>query len=223
MQFIYHINSGEQTLIIKNELYKYLFGVRRHKKINNLNFRNMNDDKIYNYNIKSITKNSASLSLVSSQILVIEPKNKLHIAWCVIDAKDIEKQIPSLNELGVTKITFITCEYSQKKYKINFAKLNKILINSSQQSGRSNIIIIDICQSISNFLKLYPDTYLFNFSNNHINNNKNQIKTILIGCEGGFTNSEISHFEKSKIVGINSNLILQSKTAVIAVASNLLL
>ncbi|XPV54809.1 MAG: hypothetical protein ACNI3H_07545 [Halarcobacter ebronensis] len=55
------------------------------------------------------------------------------MAWCIVDPKTIEKELPYLNELGVRKITFISCDYSQKNFKLNFEKLEKILVNSSSQ------------------------------------------------------------------------------------------
>jgi 16S rRNA (uracil1498-N3)-methyltransferase len=124
--------------------------------------------------------------------------------------------------LGVDKVTFIYCQYSQKKYKINFDKLDKLLINSSQQSGRSDIIKIDICDSFQNFLSLYPNSYLFNFSSNHIDTKKSDIQTIILGCEGGFSDNEISLINKENIIGINSNIILKSETASITIASKIL-
>ena len=69
----------------------------------------------------------------------------------MVDPKIVEKSIASLNELGVDKITFIYCEYSQKNFKPNFEKLEKLLINSSSQCGRSSIIKLDSCNSLKEF------------------------------------------------------------------------
>jgi 16S rRNA (uracil1498-N3)-methyltransferase len=222
MQFTYHINSGNDTLIIDGDLHKYLFKVRRHDKNINIYFRNLKDSYIYEYKISSIEKKQTILSLVNSEQKIISSSLKLHIGWCIIDPKNIEKQIASLNELGVDKVTFIYCQYSQKKYKINFDKLDKLLINSSQQSGRSDIIKIDICDSFQNFLSLCPNSYLFNFSSNHIDTKKSDIQTIILGCEGGFSDNEISLINKENIIGINSNIILKSETASITIASKIL-
>jgi len=63
---------------------------------------------------------------------------------------------------------------------------------------------------------------MFNFSKNNISNSKNNIQTIIIGCEGGFSSDEIKQIDESKIVGINSNLILRSETAILTIASKLL-
>lgn len=221
MQFIFHTDAKNETLIIEAELHKYIFKVRRHDIEKELYFRNLKDKNIYKYKVLSIDRRKTTLGLISSKELIIEPSKKLHIGWCIIDFKSIEKNIASLNELGVTKITFIDCEYSQK-YKINYEKLNKLLINSSQQSGRSNIIELDSCNSLDDFLKENENSYMFNFSKNSIDDKKDNIDTIILGCEGGFSNNEIEKFEQNKIVGIDSNIILRSETAAITIASKIL-
>ncbi len=223
MQFTFHKNSGEQSLVIEAELHKYLFKVRRHSIEDNLYFRNLEDKNIYEYKIENIDRRKTTLELVSSKELIVEPKKELHIGWCIIDTKSIEKVIASLNEIGCTKVTFILCEYSQKQYKINFEKLEKLLINSSQQSGRSSIIELDSCNSFDEFIENYPDSYMFNFSSNNISSKKDDIKTIVLGCEGGFSQGEIDKFPKEKIVGIDSNLILRSETAILTISSKVLL
>ncbi|MBT3281257.1 MAG: 16S rRNA (uracil(1498)-N(3))-methyltransferase [Campylobacteraceae bacterium] len=222
MQFTYHINSGDPILTIDGDLHKYLFKVRRHDKNQNIYFRNLINNNIYEYKIDIVDKRKTTLTLVSFEEKTIQADKKLHIGWCVIDPKSIEKQIASLNELGIEKITFIYCEYSQYKYKVNIEKLEKLLINSSQQSGRSNIIQLEQCESLESFLEQNPASYMFNFSSNHIDTHKDDIDTIIIGCEGGFSNNEITNVDNSKIVGIHSNIILRSETAAVTVASKIL-
>lgn len=223
MQFTYHKDAGTQNLKIDGDLHKYLFKVRRHGQNENFIFRNLFDDYIYRYEVINISKKDANLVLLDSEKNIIENEVKLHIAWCKIDFKSIEKVLASLNEMGVEKITFIDCEYSQRNSKINFEKIEKILINSSQQCGRSSIIKIDTCESIDRFLELYPDTYMFNFSKNKIDTVKSQIKTIMVGCEGGFNSNEVDKFKSEKIVGITSSMILRSESAVSVVAAKIIL
>jgi 16S rRNA (uracil1498-N3)-methyltransferase len=223
MQYVYHENAGVDTLVIDGELHKYLFKVRRKDAQNDLIFRNLNDKYIYRYEVVNISKRDANLKLIDSEEKIVEPQKQLHIAWCKIDYKSIEKVIASLNEMGVSKITFIECEYSQRNIKINFEKLKRLLINSSQQSGRSSIIELDYCESLEKFRELFPDAYMFNFSQKQIDTCKTQIETIIIGCEGGFSQSEVEKFDSDKIVGINSDLILRSESAAMVVASKILL
>jgi 16S rRNA (uracil1498-N3)-methyltransferase len=223
MQFTYFQEAGKQSLKIDGELYKYLFKIRREKSDKEFAFRNLLDDNIYFYKVISINRRDAILELVGGEKKVLVPHKALHIGWCIIDPKNIENSIASLNELGVSHITFIRCQYSQKKYKINYEKLTKLLQNSSSQSGRSNIIKLDESNSISQFIKQYPNSYMFNFSSNNINSCKDKIDTIIVGCEGGFSEDELKYFSKDKIVGTRISTILKSETATLGVASAILL
>ena len=222
MQFFYHNQAGNKNLTINSELHKYIFKVRRHNIEEDLYFRNLEDDNIYLYRVTTINRRETNLILDSFEEKIIKPIKKLHIGWCLIDPKSVEKTIASLNEIGVSEITFIYCDYSQKQFKVNFEKLNKILYNSSAQSGRSDIIKLNVSNSLDDFLDKYPDSYIFNFSNNHISTQKDKIDTIILGCEGGFSKNELKEFNPNNIVGINSNLILRSETAVISIASHIL-
>ena len=223
MQFIYDINSGNNTLNIIDNNHKYLFKVRRSKINDIIFFRNFNDNFLYSYEIINIDKNNSLLQLKSREIKIIKAKKNLHIIWAIIDPKKIEKYIIFLNEIGVDKITFVYCEYSQRNFKVNIEKLNKILINSSQQCGRSNIIKLELIASLNIIFTLYKDIYILDFSSNIIDNDSKDIEKILIGCEAGFSNSERLLFNSSDILGFDSSLILQSQTAVISIASKILL
>ena len=223
MQFTYDELCGADIFEIKDETYNYLIKARRHKIDDEIYFRNLKDENLYLYKINFIDKKRAILNLVSSQNKVLLNDKKLHLGWCIIDPKIIEKYIASLNEMGIEKITFIYAEYSQKNFKINIEKLEKILINSSSQCGRSNIMKLEICKNLEQFLRENSDTYFLDFSTVCIDNKKDEIKTLVIGCEGGFSNKEREIFNKNNIVGFNSNLILRSETAIISASSKILL
>lgn len=223
MQFVYDKLAKEDTLDIKDENYNYIVKARRHKIGDILNFRNLEDEFLYSYKIISIEKKSALLSLISKESKVVENINKLHLGWCIVDPKTIYENIASLNELGVDKISFIYSDFSQKNFKINFEKLEKILINSSVQCGRSSIIKIDNYKNIDEFVKLFPNSFYLDFSNTYIDEKKDFINTIIIGPEGGFSNKERVKFDKDFIVGFKSNIILRSETATISLASKILI
>jgi 16S rRNA (uracil1498-N3)-methyltransferase len=223
MQFTYHPDAKIQFLQIENEIYNYLFKARRHKIDDKIYFRNLNDNFIYLYKVNSIDRKKAECELISSEEKIVENRKKLHIGWCIVDPKTVEKTISSLNELGVDKITFIPCDYSQKNFKINFEKLEKILINSSSQCGRSSIIKLEKSNSLEDFIKTYPNSFMLDFSENLIETKKDEIENIIIGCEGGFSKKERKSYDMFKIVGLDSNLILRSETATISVASKILI
>lgn len=223
MQFTYHAEAKNEIIKLENDSFKHLIKARRHKVGQEIAFRNLEDEFLYFYEIETIDRRSALLKLKSSKHNIVRPNKILHIAWCIVDPKTVEKELSYLNELGVAKITFIPCEYSQNNFKLNFEKMNKILLNSSQQCGRSDIIRLDTALSLEEFIKDNPDAYMLNFSQNLVEDNKNSIKTIIIGCEGGFSSKEVESFNKNKIVGFNTNLILKSQTAITAVAAKILI
>ena len=222
MLYLYHKEAGASTLTLTGEDHRYIFKVRRHKTGDTLYLRNLQDGYLYSYKILSLDKRSVLLSLQNKTALTIQSSKPLHIGWCVIDTKNIEKVLPSLNEIGVEKITFIYCKRSQKSFKPDFKRLQKILLNSSQQSGRSVMMELDIAESLKDFLKEYPQSYMLNFSQKTLSKDEN-ISTIVIGCEGGFDEEEVSLFEPEYIVGFDTPLVLRSESAACAVASKILL
>ncbi len=222
MLYLYHKEASKPQITLIGDEHRYIFKVRRHKVDDTLYLRNLEDWLLYCYLITHIDKRSVMLELQESQILEVKASKSLHIGWCVIDPKSIEKVLPSLNEMGVDKITFIYCKRSQKSFKPDFKRLEKILLNSSQQSGRSVMMKLDIVDSLEEFLTKYPHSKMLNFSQNRITSQSN-IETIVIGCEGGFSEDEVALFAKERIVGFDTPLVLKSESAVCAVASKVLL
>ncbi len=222
MQYLFVEQAGEPNLTLSGDEHRYLFKVRRHREGEVIALRNLKDEAIYFYHISSLSKKEALLSLEKSETLTIKAKRKLHIGWCVIESKSVEKVLPTLNEMGVDAITFIYCERSQKSFKLDFKRLEKILLNSSQQSGRSSLMQLAMAKDLNSFLEEHQDAVMLNFSDNRLSEHSD-IGTFVIGCEGGFTASEVALFKKEHIVGLDSPLILKSESAVCAVVAKLLL
>ena len=222
MLYLYHKEAGKPQLTLTGDEHRYIFKVRRHKAEDILYMRNLEDGLLHRYFITYIDKRNTILELQESKVLEVKAKSFLHIGWCVIDSKSIEKVITSLNEMGVEKITFIYCKRSQKSFKVDFKRLEKILLNSSQQSGRSEMMKLEMAEDLESFLTQNPQSKMLNFSENKIGSQSN-IDTIVIGCEGGFHEDETALFDADKIIGLDTPLVLKSESAVCAVASKLLL
>ena len=106
--YILHEDASKASFTIKGDLHKYIVKVRRHKIGDELYFRSKEDIKtLHKYEIVNVDGRSLDLHLVSSELLEVKSSKNLHIGWCVIDVKSIEKVLPSLNEIGVSKISFI--------------------------------------------------------------------------------------------------------------------
>ncbi len=219
MQFVYDERSGQERLKVEGELYHYIFKVRRHKKGEEIAFRNMEDGWLYFYRIDEVSRKDAWLSLIAKEHKEVLPKRFFHLIWCVIDPKSIEKALNSLNELGVAKITFVYCQRSQKNFKLRFDKLRKILINSSQQCGRSRLMELESAQSLDEVLKRYEDVVLIDFCKEKLKCSDN-IQRVCIGPEGGLTEEERQKF--SKVLGLDTPLVLRSETAALSVSAKVL-
>ncbi|WP_294952636.1 16S rRNA (uracil(1498)-N(3))-methyltransferase [Sulfurovum sp.] len=222
MQYLYNESAGTPQLILEGDDHRYIFRVRRHKTDDTLYLRNLKDGLLYRYRIVSMDKRTALLVLEESTALEVKARRVLHIGWCVIDPKNIEKVLPSLNEMGVAKITFIYCRRSQKSFKPDFKRLEKILLNSSQQSGRSVMMQLEMAENLKEFKEQYPQSKMLHFSENNFIGNSGP-GTIVIGCEGGFHEEEAALFDQDDIIGFDTPLILKSESAVCAAASKLLL
>ncbi|GIU01416.1 ribosomal RNA small subunit methyltransferase E [Sulfurovum sp. TSL6] len=222
MLYLYQKGAGQPQLTLLGDEHRYIFKVRRHKVDDTLYLRNLEDGLIHRYLITYIDKRSVILELQESQTLEIKAKAPLHIGWCVIDPKNIEKVLPSLNEMGVEKITFIYCARSQKSFKPDFKRWEKILLNSSQQSGRSVMMELNVAESLEAFIAENPQSYLLNFSEQTLSS-QSSIDTIVVGCEGGMTEDEVALFAPQRVIGFDTPLVLKSESAVCAVAAKILL
>ena len=219
MQFVYHPKAGETELLIEGEIYTYIFKVRRHKKGEEIALRNMRDGILYHYRIAQVTRRQAILTLVHQEHKEVAPQRFFHLLWCIVDPKIVEKTLPMLNELGVSKITFLYCVRSQKNFRLRLDKLQKILINSCQQCGRSRLMKLEVLASLEEAMARYEDIVLIDFSEEKLSCADN-IARALIGPEGGMTPEERERF--AMIKGLDTPMILRSETAAVAVASKVL-
>ena len=222
MLYLYNQQAGIPQLSLEGDDHRYIFKVRRHKVDDTLYLRNLEDGLLHRYIVTYIDKRTVMLELQASSTLNIEAKQSLHIGWCMIDPKSVDKVLPSLNEMGVEKITFIYCKRSQKSFKLDFKRLEKILLNSSQQSGRSKLMKLEMAESLEAFIVENPNCKMLNFSETNFIFNTT-LDTIVIGCEGGFHADEVALFRQENIVGFDTPLVLKSESAVCAVASKILL
>ena len=221
--YILHENAASRHLTLKGDLHKYLIKVRRHTEGDELSLRNKGDIKtLHRYKITNVDGRSLDLELISSKIEELQATKELHIAWCVIDSKSIEKVLPTLCEIGVSKISFIYCDRSQKNFKLDFKRFERIVEASMQQSGRTSFMKFDTYKNIAAFISEFSDTKVFDFSDNILSGDSD-FKRVLIGCEGGFSKDEKELLKAQEVFRLNTPMVLRSESAVIAVASKILL
>ena len=209
-------------LSLEGDAHRYLFKVRRHRTGELINLR-AGDDALYRYRITQLDKKTAHLRLEEQNTLPVFASKELHIGWCQIDPKNIEKVLPMLNEMGVASITFFPCARSQQHFKYDVSRMEKILLNSSQQCGRSRSMRLEQAESLETFITFHPEAYLLNFSRQSLPCDIATPLTIVIGPEGGVTEEEVALFSPESIVGLGTPMILRSESAAAAVAARVLL
>ncbi len=223
MMYLLNENAGDETLVLKGETHKYLVKVLRHGVGDKLQLRSKASiENLHLYEIVRIEGRSLTLQLLESQKNEVKPLKKLHIGWCVIESKSIEKMLPSLNEIGVDRISFIYCERSQKNFKLDFKRFERILEASMQQSGRTAMMELDTYKNLHQFITAFPDTKVFDFSDTILQGNSD-FERVLIGCEGGFSKEEKAFLQAQDVFRLDTPMILRSESAVMAVASKILL
>ncbi|MEN8145986.1 MAG: 16S rRNA (uracil(1498)-N(3))-methyltransferase [Campylobacterota bacterium] len=223
MRFLFDDDAGKERLSLKGESFKYIIKVRRHQVGDELGFRQKeSSEMLYRYKIVGIDGRSAALELISAEDEEVTGLRRLHIGWCVVDSKSVEKVLPLLNELGVSKITFIYCDRSQKNFKPDLKRYERILESSMQQCGRSDMMVFDEVKNIETFVRQNPQTVVFDFCD-EILEDGSDIDTVLIGSEGGLSKAERELLQNQRIVRLGTPMILRSETAATAIASKILL
>lgn len=217
MQFLYHKNAGTPYLCLENDEILHL-KARRIKQNEYLKLRNLEDDFLYEYELTKKLKRSYELVL-RSQNLSPTPQSSVSLALAVIDVKILEKTLPFLNELGLFKLILVWSEYSQKNFKLDFSRFDKILICSCEQCGRAKKMQLESFLNIEEFLKKYPKTTLVDFKADNSTFDKEAI--YFIGPEGGFSEKERQMFPKK--LALKTPNILKSHNAIISVAAKILL
>lgn len=223
MKFMLHPQAGESELTLSGEEYKYLIKVRRHKAGDLIAFRslaNLGDE--YRYRLERMDGRHAYFTLESRYHAPCEAPRKLHIGWCLVDPKTVEKTLPMLSELGVSKITFIHCRRSQRNFRIDYERLNRIMESSIMQSGRTSLIELAESPTLSTFLGEHPEAVILDFGGEVLGPDET-VETVVIGCEGGFDESERKLFASARVRVFSSPMVLRSETAAVAAASRLLL
>ncbi|WP_295008863.1 16S rRNA (uracil(1498)-N(3))-methyltransferase [Sulfurimonas sp.] len=221
--YIFDDEAGSQTLHARGDLHKYLIKVRRHRKGDELSFRaRKNIEILHRYRVDVVEPRSAKLSLISSKPEEVKSEKNLHVGWCIVDANSIEKVLPSLCEVGVKKISFISCERSQKNFKLDFKRFERIMEASMQQCGRSSYIEFDTCKNIKEFIERNPESKVFDFCDETLSD-YGSVETILVGCEGGFSPKERELLSSLERFRLGTPMVLRSESAVLAIASKILL
>ena len=176
--------------------------------------------------ILNISKNIVEFN-VRKQLRKKENIKELWLAFSPIKSNYFNFMIQKATELGVTRFIPIIFDRTIVR-KINKERLEKIIIEATEQSNRINIPTLEKPQNLKNFLSnnskkmdlIFTD---LNTSKKKLEVSKEGNKPLcaVVGPEGDFSEKErelILNFKNVKQININQN-ILRAETATISIIS----
>ena len=153
-----------------------------------------------------------------------ENEKEIWLAFAPIKLNYLNLMIQKATEIGVTRFIPILTERTVVR-KLNEKRINKIIVEASEQSNRLKVPSLDKLTKFDTFLKSNQNTNII-FGDLNTDNKKLDLKNkdplcILIGPEGDFSVKERENISKLKRIiplKINDN-ILRSETAAISMIS----
>jgi 16S rRNA (uracil1498-N3)-methyltransferase len=162
---------------------------------------------------------------ITKQLRQKEYPKELWLAFSPIKSNYLNFMIQKATELGVTKFLPIIFDRTVVR-KINKERLEKVIIEATEQSNRINVPFIEEPKSLKKFLDDKKMDLIFTDLNSKTN--KLDLKKltdnpscIIVGPEGDFSETEreeILSYNGVQAIKINEN-ILRSETAVISALS----
>ena len=220
--------SESLSINLKSKLNKsqshYLTKVMRIKAGENFSLFNSNGEWIAK--ISAISKGIAEF-IVIEKLRHKDITKEIWLAFSPIKSNYFNFMIQKATELGVTRFIPIIFDRTIVR-KINKERLEKIIIEATEQSNRINIPTLEKPQNLKNFLSnnskkidlVFTD---LNTTKKKLEINKETHKPLcaIVGPEGDFTEKErelILNFKSVKSININQN-ILRAETATISIIS----
>ena len=173
--------------------------------------------------VENIIKGIVEFSIIKKLRSSCNEK-EIWLAFAPIKLNYLNLMIQKATEIGVTRFIPVLTERTIVR-KLNEKRINKIIIEASEQSNRLKVPSLDKLTKLDTFLKSNQNANII-FGDLNTNNKKIDIKNknplcVLIGPEGDFSLKEREGILKLKNIiplKINDN-ILRSETAAISMIS----
>ena len=187
------------------------------------NFSLFNQSGEWEAKVDNINKGIVEFTIMKK---LRSPNNEKEIwlAFSPIKLNYLNLMIQKATEIGITRFIPILTERTVVR-KLNEKRINKIIIEASEQSNRLKVPSLDKLTKLDTFLKSNQNTNII-FGDLNTDNKKIDLKNrdplcVLIGPEGDFSIKERKNILKLKNIiplKINDN-ILRSETAAISMIS----
>ena len=187
------------------------------------NFSLFNQSGEWEAKVDNINKGIIEFSIIR-KLRSAENGKEIWLAFAPIKLNYLNLMIQKATEIGITRFIPILTERTVVR-KLNEKRINKIIIEASEQSNRLKVPTLDKLTKLDTFLKSNQNTNII-FGDLNTDNKKIDLKNrdhlcVLIGPEGDFSIKERKNILKLKNIiplKINDN-ILRSETAAISMIS----
>ena len=199
----------------------YIYKVMRIKEGQNFSLFNQSGE--FEAKVENILKGIVEFT-IKKKLRSVANLREIWLAFTPIKLNYLNLMIQKSTELGVTRFIPLLSERTVVR-KINEKRLNKIIVEASEQSNRLNLPVLDKLKTLEEFLKENIETKILfgdlNSDNKKINIQNEEPICVLIGPEGDFSIKEREIISKTKnVISLNINKnILRSETAAISMIS----
>jgi 16S rRNA (uracil1498-N3)-methyltransferase len=180
----------------------------------------------------------ATLRVVEVRVNTVQPARQVILVVALVKKDTFEWIVEKATELGVAEIVPVLAERSEKK-NLNTERLEKILIEAAEQSGRGDVPVLHEMMDLAEVLK---DTRIvsnssaivfdpsgrkfteddFTIGKGGEGKHKDDTVAVFIGPEGGWSSEELELFKKVGLPILSLGpQVLRTETAVVAVLSRL--
>lgn len=172
--------------------------------------------------ITGYEKDSVSFHIDDVLTNNVSPKKKMYLFASIVKKDTFEWIAQKATELGVSHIVPILSERSEKK-NLNIERLQKIIIEAAEQSGRATLPVLHDITTLEDCLATYGEVNSIAWhidAQKFVSQDLIEATGVYIGPEGGWSDRELDLF-KSKGIKIYSlgPQVLRAETAVVAILS----
>jgi 16S rRNA (uracil1498-N3)-methyltransferase len=234
------IEKGKDIIINNDELLHQWTKVFRLKASDRVIVFNGNGMEYEGY-FKIIAKKEAVLFLDKENLIENVSKVELHVFQSIIKKDNFELIAQKCTEIGVSAFHPIISERSEKK-DLNIERLNKIVIEASEQSGRGNVPEVFSPLELEDSIKDFSgELFVLDFEGGSFSSLRSERSKpsldchgntlamtgkigILIGPEGGWSDKEREFLKEKGIKSVSlGNQVLRAETASIVASALILL
>jgi 16S rRNA (uracil1498-N3)-methyltransferase len=212
-------DSGEKELIHQ---WAHVFRFKSGDEVFLFNDSNPGTDFLYR--IDSLSKDTATLALLSTKQNIVSAQS-LTLVMALVKKDTFETIVRQATELGITRIIPLLASRSEKK-NLNFDRLKAISVEAAEQSGRGTLPIIEGICSFEQAVQLTEGETnivgsLQGLSKENLDLSAEEL-ALWVGPEGGWTQEEELHMERLGFHALKlTDTVLKADTAAVGLLSAL--